>query len=134
MLERDNVDTISAVFKSTRKCGNVALIGDFFFETHLFPIGMLMEKTITLRGGQLMDQRYHSFLLDLVVQGKYDPSWMFTHEGKTPLINSCRSNYSIGVLNACTDDFENVSDCYPKFHEHKIPGGLKVLLTTEFGR
>ncbi|KAL1873156.1 hypothetical protein Daus18300_003975 [Diaporthe australafricana] len=112
MLERDSGDTIAAVIKATRKCGNVALIGDFFFETHSFPIGMLMEKTITLRGGQLMAQRYHPFLLDLVVQGKYDPSWMFTYE----------------------DEFENVSECYAKFHEHKIPGGLKVLLTTEFGR
>lgn len=82
MLERDSGDTIAAVIKSTRKCGNVALIGDFFFETHSFPIGMLMEKTITLRGGQLMAQRYHPYLLDLVVQGKYDPSWMFTYEGK----------------------------------------------------
>lgn len=38
------------------------------------------------------------------------------------------------MLKTWTDDFENVSDCYAKFHEHKIPGGLKVLLTTEFGR
>lgn len=89
MLERDSGDTIAAVIKATRKCGNVALIGDFFFETHSFPIGMLMEKTITLRGGQLMAQRYHPYLLDLVVQGKYDPSWMFTHEGKAPRMNLC---------------------------------------------
>lgn len=74
MLESDSGDTVAAVIKSTRKCGNVALIGDVFFETHFFPIGMLMEKTITLRGGQLMAQRYHPYLLDLVVQGKYDPS------------------------------------------------------------
>lgn len=57
MLEGDSGDTISAVIKATRKCGNIALIGDFFFHTNQFPIGALMEKSITLRGGQLMAQR-----------------------------------------------------------------------------
>lgn len=56
-LEGDSTDTVSEVIKATRKCGNVALIGDFFFNTNMFPIGMLMEKTITLRGGQLMAQK-----------------------------------------------------------------------------
>lgn len=56
-LEGDSSDTVSEVIKATRKCGNVALIGDFFFNTNVFPIGMLMEKTITLRGGQLMAQK-----------------------------------------------------------------------------
>ena len=56
-LEGDSADTVSEVIKATRKCGNVALIGDFFFNTNMFPIGMLMEKTITLRGGQLMAQK-----------------------------------------------------------------------------
>lgn len=56
-LERDSGDTIAAILKATRKCGNVALIGDFFFTTHDFPVGMLMEKSLTLRGGQLMAQK-----------------------------------------------------------------------------
>jgi len=111
-LERDQSDTISAIIKSTRKCGNIALIGDFFFETNNFPIGALMEKTITLRGGQLMAQKYFPYLLDIVVKGEYDPSFMFTYE----------------------DDFENISKDYALFNEHKIPGGLKVCLVTEFGR
>jgi threonine dehydrogenase-like Zn-dependent dehydrogenase len=56
-LEGDQGDTVTSIIKSTRKCGNIALIGDFFFNTNQFPIGMLMEKTITLRGGQLMAQK-----------------------------------------------------------------------------
>jgi len=55
--EGDACDTVSEIIRATRKRGNVALIGDFFFETNHFPIGALMEKTITLRGGQLMAQR-----------------------------------------------------------------------------
>jgi threonine dehydrogenase-like Zn-dependent dehydrogenase len=56
-IEGDSSDTVTAVIKATRKGGNVALIGDFFFTTNHFPIGMLMEKTITLRGGQLFAQK-----------------------------------------------------------------------------
>jgi len=111
-LEGDSSDTVSAVIKATRKGGNVALIGDFFFNTNNFPIGMLMEKAITLRGGQLYAQKYYPLLLNMVVEGKYDPSWLFTHE----------------------DAFENIGEEYDKFFNHKVPGGLKVCLVTEFGR
>ncbi|RBR12022.1 hypothetical protein FVER53590_04361 [Fusarium verticillioides] len=56
-VEGDSSDTVSAAIKATRKGGNVALIGDFFYNTNNFPIGMLMEKGITLRGGQLYAQK-----------------------------------------------------------------------------
>jgi threonine dehydrogenase-like Zn-dependent dehydrogenase len=56
-MEGDSSDTVSAVIKATRKGGNVALIGDFFYSTNNFPIGMLMGKAITLRGGQLYAQK-----------------------------------------------------------------------------
>lgn len=56
-IEGDGSDTASAVIKATRKGGNVALIGDFFYSTNNLPIGMLMEKAITLRGGQLYAEK-----------------------------------------------------------------------------
>ncbi|KAF2422389.1 GroES-like protein [Tothia fuscella] len=111
-IEVDSSDTANAVIKATRKGWNVALIGDFFYTTNNFPIGMLMEKAMTLRGGQLYAQKYFPFLLDIVVEGKYDPSFMFTHE----------------------DNFENISQNYDAFFNHKVPGGLKVCLATAFGR
>jgi threonine dehydrogenase-like Zn-dependent dehydrogenase len=64
-VEGDSSDTASAVIKATRKGGNVALIGDFFYTTNNFPIGMLMEKTITLRGGQLFAQKVHHHIPSL---------------------------------------------------------------------
>ena len=50
--------------------------------------------------------------MDLVVQGKLDPSWLFTYE----------------------DEFEKIADLYQKSSQHEIPGGLKVCLVTAFGR
>ncbi|KAH9897099.1 S-glutathione dehydrogenase [Xylariomycetidae sp. FL2044] len=111
-LESDAADTVSEAIRATRKGGNLALIGDFFFNTNAFPIGPLMEKTITLRGGQLMAQKYYPFLLDLVREGKYDPSFVFTH----------------------TDDFENIPKEYEMQQNHKVPGGLKSIMVTPFGR
>ncbi|BDD55423.1 hypothetical protein MPDQ_005885 [Monascus purpureus] len=111
-LERDSCDTISAILKATRKGGKIALVGDFFFTTNDFPIGMLMQKSLTVQGGQVPAQKYYPFLLDLVVQGKYDPSWAFTAE----------------------DEFENIAEDYRKASRHEIAGGLKVCLVTEFGR
>ncbi|KXJ93988.1 S-glutathione dehydrogenase [Microdochium bolleyi] len=111
-IEGDSSDTVSAVIKATRKGGNVALIGDFFYDTNKFPIGMLMEKAITLRGGQLFAEKYFPYLLDLVVRGEYDPAFLFTHEEK----------------------FENIPEMYAAFNDHQVPGGLKVCLVTPFGR
>lgn len=111
-MEGDSSDTVAAAIKATRKGGNIALIGDFFFTTNNFPIGMLMEKAITLRGGQLYGEKYFPYLLDIVVEGKYDPSFIFTHE----------------------DKLENISKSYDQFFNHKVPGGMKVLLSTAFGR
>ncbi|KAF5679615.1 NAD-dependent aldehyde dehydrogenase [Fusarium heterosporum] len=86
-VEGDSSDTVSAAIKATRKGGNVALIGDFFYSTNNFPIGMMMEKGITVRGGQLYAQK-----------------------------------------------LENISKNYADFFNHKTPGGLKVCLSTAFGR
>ncbi|KAK8061944.1 Formaldehyde dehydrogenase [Apiospora phragmitis] len=117
-LEGDSADTVSEIIKATRKGGNMALIRDFFFNTNYFPIGMLMEKTITLRGGQLMAQQpansseYYPYLLNLVKEGKYDPSFVFTY----------------------TDDFENAPQEYEKQFNHEVPGGLKSIMVTPYGR
>ncbi|KAJ5213956.1 hypothetical protein N7449_001125 [Penicillium cf. viridicatum] len=111
-LERDSSDTLSAIIKATRKGGNVALVGDFFFTTRNFPIGPLMQKALTVRGGQTWPQKYYPFLMDMVVQGTLDTSWMFTY----------------------VDEFENIADMYEKFSHHEVPGRLKVCLVTAFGR
>lgn len=50
-------DTLAAIIKTTRKGGNVALVGDFFSTTHEFPIGSMMQKALTVRGGQTWPQK-----------------------------------------------------------------------------
>jgi hypothetical protein len=38
------------------------------------------------------------------------------------------------MIDGGADKFENIPESYALFNEHKIPGGLKVCLATEFGR
>jgi len=79
-LETDNPSVASECLKTVRLGGNVALIGDYFMYSNRFPVGCLMEKSITVRGGQLFPQKYWKHLLELMQAGKYDPSFAFTHE------------------------------------------------------
>ncbi|KAJ5787646.1 Branched-chain amino acid aminotransferase II [Penicillium paradoxum] len=111
-LEGKCEDALAAIIKATRKGGNVALMGNMLFATHDFPIGSLMQKALTVRGGQTWPQKYYPYLMDLVVEGTIDPSWMFTYE----------------------DEFENIADLYQRVAQRQIPGGLKVFLVTAFGR
>ncbi|OCL06640.1 GroES-like protein [Glonium stellatum] len=53
-LEGGSLDTVSADIKATREFENVAF-GEFF-NTSGFPIGMMMEKLVTVCGGPLMAQ------------------------------------------------------------------------------
>lgn len=32
------------------------------------------------------------------------------------------------------DEFENIAEHYERFSQHEVPGGLKVILITAFGR
>lgn len=82
-LETDALDTISEVFRSVRKGGNVAIMGDFIGYGNHFPIGALMEKAVTVRSGQVHAQRYFKLVMEKMLSGEYDPSFMVTH--KLPL-------------------------------------------------
>lgn len=56
-LERDSSDTMATIVHSIKKGGYVSMIGDFFFTTHDFPIGAMMQKGLTVRGGQAFSQK-----------------------------------------------------------------------------
>jgi threonine dehydrogenase-like Zn-dependent dehydrogenase len=44
-----------------------------------FPIGSLMNRSITVRAGQCHVQRYTRLLLNRIEQGEIDPSFVITH-------------------------------------------------------
>jgi threonine dehydrogenase-like Zn-dependent dehydrogenase len=81
-MESDAVDILTECIKCVKKGGTISLIGDYVGLANNFPIGALMEKAITIRGGQLYCQKYWHLLLDKFVNNevKPDPTFLFTHE------------------------------------------------------
>jgi len=106
-LEWDSGDTLWEIMRAVRKGGNVAIMGDYILLTNHFPIGALMEKGITVRSGQVHVQRYWKTVLDHMLSGKYDPSFMITHN--VPLAQA--------------------PEAYRLF-DRKAAGMVKVVLTT----
>jgi len=52
-LETDAPNIVNNAIKMVRKNGRISLIGTYFGETNHFLLGALMEKHLTLNGGQL---------------------------------------------------------------------------------
>jgi threonine dehydrogenase-like Zn-dependent dehydrogenase len=82
-LETDTPEIINEIIKCVRKGGSIAIIGDYFAKANNFMIGALMEKSLTIRGGQVCVQAYWHELLSYIEQGFVDPSFVITH--KLPL-------------------------------------------------
>ncbi len=61
-----------------RKSGTVAIIGVFPPTDREFPIGMAMNKNLTLRMGNANHRRYYDVLIDHVLSGRLDPVKVLT--------------------------------------------------------
>lgn len=82
-LETDTSDILTEMITATRKNGRVSLIGVYSGTTNHFPIGALMEKGLTMNGGQSPTQKYWKMALEKIRKGELDPTFIITH--KMPL-------------------------------------------------
>jgi len=80
-LETDSPEIFTEIFKCVRKCGNVSIIGDYYAYANHFPIGMMMEKSLIVRGGQCPVIKYWKYCLEMVESGKIDPTLIITDRG-----------------------------------------------------
>lgn len=78
-IEVDTPEILTEAIKAVRKAGTVAVVGAYFQNANQFPIGILMEKGITLRGSQVFVQRYWKHLLSILEKGEIDPTFIITH-------------------------------------------------------
>ncbi len=77
-LETDRGTALREAIQACRKGGTLSILG-VYGVMDKFPIGVLMNKGITLRAAQQHGQKYVPRLLDYVTQGKLDPSYLATH-------------------------------------------------------
>jgi threonine dehydrogenase-like Zn-dependent dehydrogenase len=62
-----------------RNGGTVSVIGVYGGFIDKFPMGSLMNRSLTIRTGQCHVQRYMRPLLERIQNGDIDPSFVITH-------------------------------------------------------
>jgi threonine dehydrogenase-like Zn-dependent dehydrogenase len=96
-LETDRATSLRQAIHACRKGGVVSVLGVYGL-TDKFPMGVLMNKGLTLRTAQQHGQRYIPQFFDYVEQGDLDPALLITHD--LPLEDGVRAY----------DMFKNKSD------------------------
>ncbi|WP_123535932.1 zinc-dependent alcohol dehydrogenase [Halosimplex salinum] len=78
-LHTDRGEALRQAMVACRKGGTLSILGVYGLMDK-FPLGILMNKGITVRTAQQHGQRYVPELLDYAVEGELDPSYLATHE------------------------------------------------------
>jgi threonine dehydrogenase-like Zn-dependent dehydrogenase len=69
----------TAMFAAVRNFGRVSVIGVYSGTIDQFPIGAMMEKGLTVRGGICPVQQYWKMILEKIRSGEMDPTFIITH-------------------------------------------------------
>ncbi len=78
-IESDRPVALREAIMACRNGGTVSIIGVYGGFVDKFPIGSLMNRSLTIRTGQCHVQRYLQPLLERIQRGEIDPSFVITH-------------------------------------------------------
>ena len=78
MLESDRPIVLRQAIMCCRNGGTVSVIGVYGGFIDKFPMGSVMNRSLTIRSGQCHVQRYMRPLLDRIQKGEIDPSFVIT--------------------------------------------------------
>jgi threonine dehydrogenase-like Zn-dependent dehydrogenase len=78
-VESDRPIVLREAIRACRNGGTVSIIGVYGGFVDKFPIGSMMNRSLTLRAGQCHVHRYMRPLLELIERGDIDPSFVITH-------------------------------------------------------
>jgi len=78
-METDTSDIVAEMIMCCKKFGTVSIIGAYSGYTNGFPIGAMMEKALTMNGGQCPVQRYWPTCLKHLLSGEMDPTFVVSH-------------------------------------------------------
>lgn len=78
-LETDPSEILNELITSVRKGGRIGVVGVYAGFSNHFNIGAFMEKGLSMAAGQTPVQKYWKHLLQLIQEGKLDPSFVVTH-------------------------------------------------------
>ena len=78
-LESDRPTVLRQVIMACRNGGTVSIAGVYGGFVDKFPMGSLMNRSLTVRAGQTHVQRYMRPLLERIQSGEIDPTFVITH-------------------------------------------------------
>ena len=79
MLETDRPIALREAIMACRNGGIVSVIGVYGGFIDKFPMGSVMNRSLTIKTGQCHVQRYMRPLLERIQNGEIDPSFVITH-------------------------------------------------------
>jgi threonine dehydrogenase-like Zn-dependent dehydrogenase len=79
MLETDRPIALREAIRACRNGGTVSVIGVYGGLIDHFPMGAIVNRSLTLRSGQCHVHRYMRPLLERIERGELDPSFVVTH-------------------------------------------------------
>nr|MDQ2730439.1 glutathione-dependent formaldehyde dehydrogenase [Armatimonadota bacterium] len=79
-MATDRPNVLRQAIQACRKGGTVSVPGVYAGFLDKIPFGAAFNKGLTFKMGQTHVQRYSHKLLDLIVTGKIDPSFVITHQ------------------------------------------------------
>jgi len=78
-LETDRPIALREAIRACRNGGTVSVIGVYGGFIDKFPMGSVMNRSLTIRSGQCHVHRYMRPLLERIERGDIDPSFIITH-------------------------------------------------------
>lgn len=78
-LATDRPHVLRQAIIACRKGGTISMPGVYVGMLDKIPMGAFMNKGLTLKSGQTHVQRYTAPLLDKILEGEIDPSFIITH-------------------------------------------------------
>jgi len=79
MTETDRPHALREAIMCCRNGGVISVIGVYGGFIDKFPIGSVMQRSLTIKTGQAHVQRYMRPLLEMIENGDIDPSFVVTH-------------------------------------------------------
>jgi threonine dehydrogenase-like Zn-dependent dehydrogenase len=78
-LESDRASVLRQAIAACRKGGTVSVVGVYAGLVDKIPMGLFMNKGLTIRGGQMHGQKYVPMLFDLIRRDIINPEFLLTH-------------------------------------------------------
>jgi threonine dehydrogenase-like Zn-dependent dehydrogenase len=103
MLENDRPIALREAIMACRNGGTVSVVGVYGGFIDKFPMGAVMNKSLTIKTGQCHVQRYMKPLLERIENDEIDPSFVITHT--MPLADAARG---FDIFNNKEDDCEKI--------------------------